>query len=196
MRSRRAGDHRAAGLLYGPGSTPPLAAPRRAVGPLRIILAGRDYLLPLAYVDNVADAIALACAATRARAAPTPSSTCTPAGRLSRACIASQRGDWTPVYAPLGLLRAGGELPPSSASACSAGARRSPAIRSSAPFAARPSAAAGARRARWQPRVRCPRRCAEGFTADTHGGDRAGAPGATRRHEDTTARRGVRRCGG
>jgi hypothetical protein len=48
------------GLLYGPGRNPPLARRSVAVGPLRVLLARPGYLLPLSYVDNVADAIALA----------------------------------------------------------------------------------------------------------------------------------------
>ena len=48
------------GLLYGPGRTPPLARRAIAAGPLRVMLASPNYLLPLAYVDNVADALLLA----------------------------------------------------------------------------------------------------------------------------------------
>lgn len=48
------------GLLYGPGRVPPLARRVAALGPLRVLFASPNYLLPLAYVDNVADAIVLA----------------------------------------------------------------------------------------------------------------------------------------
>lgn len=48
------------GLLYGPGKKPPLGRRVLSLGPLRVVLAGRDYLLPLAYVDNVAAALCLA----------------------------------------------------------------------------------------------------------------------------------------
>jgi nucleoside-diphosphate-sugar epimerase len=48
------------GLLYGPGRRPPLARRALALGPLRVIPARRSYLLPLAYVDNVVDALRLA----------------------------------------------------------------------------------------------------------------------------------------
>ncbi len=55
------------GLLYGPGRRPSLARKSAALGPFRLVLASPGYLLPLAYVDNVADAIALAVASDRAR---------------------------------------------------------------------------------------------------------------------------------
>lgn len=55
------------GLLYGPGRRAPLGRRVIKLGPLRIVLASRDYVLPLAYVENVADAILLA--ATRTGAA-------------------------------------------------------------------------------------------------------------------------------
>jgi nucleoside-diphosphate-sugar epimerase len=48
------------GLLYGPGRPPPLARRAISLGPLRLLLAHPCYLLPLAYVDNVADALLLA----------------------------------------------------------------------------------------------------------------------------------------
>jgi nucleoside-diphosphate-sugar epimerase len=45
------------GLLYGPGRRPPLARRVFAVGPVRVLMARPGYLLPLAYVENVADAL-------------------------------------------------------------------------------------------------------------------------------------------
>ncbi|MFQ5664909.1 MAG: NAD-dependent epimerase/dehydratase family protein [Candidatus Binatia bacterium] len=48
------------GLLYGPGKRPPLARRALSVGRFKLILARPDYRLPLAYVDNVADAVSLA----------------------------------------------------------------------------------------------------------------------------------------
>lgn len=48
------------GLLFGPGRRPPLARRAIAVGPFRFILARPSYRLPLAYVENVADALWLA----------------------------------------------------------------------------------------------------------------------------------------
>jgi len=48
------------GVLYGPGKRPPLARQSVSAGPFRLLLARPGYILPLAYVDNVADAVALA----------------------------------------------------------------------------------------------------------------------------------------
>jgi 2-alkyl-3-oxoalkanoate reductase len=55
------------GVLYGPGRRPPLARQSVAVSRFRFILGHRRYLLPLAHVDNVADAIALALAQPQSR---------------------------------------------------------------------------------------------------------------------------------
>lgn len=54
------------GLLYGPGRKPPLARRALALGPLRVILARRSYRLPLAYIENVVDALLLAAEAEAA----------------------------------------------------------------------------------------------------------------------------------
>lgn len=95
------------GLLYGPGRTPPLARRVAAVGPLRLLLASPDYLLPLAYVDNVADAIVLAARtpAARGRAYTIVDVHARQAdyARLYRQAAGAR---WHPVYAPLALLRA------------------------------------------------------------------------------------------
>lgn len=96
------------GLLYGPGQRPPLARRAIAVGPLlRLLLAKRGYLLPLAYVDNVADAIALAlrCDAARGRAYTIVDVHAPQAGyaRLYRQVAGA---NWTPVHVPLAPLRA------------------------------------------------------------------------------------------
>jgi nucleoside-diphosphate-sugar epimerase len=48
------------GLLYGPGKRPPLARQSFQAGPFKLLLARRNYPLPLSYVDNVADAAVLA----------------------------------------------------------------------------------------------------------------------------------------
>jgi nucleoside-diphosphate-sugar epimerase len=48
------------GLLFGPGRRPPLARRSIPAGPLRFVLARPTYRLPLAYVENVADALWLA----------------------------------------------------------------------------------------------------------------------------------------
>ena len=55
------------GVLYGASRRPPLARQSIAAGPFRFILGKPNYLLPLAHVDNVADAIALALARPAAR---------------------------------------------------------------------------------------------------------------------------------
>lgn len=50
------------GLLYGPGRRPALARQSFAAGGLKLILARRNYPLPMTHVDNVADAVVLALA--------------------------------------------------------------------------------------------------------------------------------------
>jgi nucleoside-diphosphate-sugar epimerase len=55
------------GLLYGPGRDAPLGRRVMRAGPFFVVLASPGYLLPLAYVDNVADAISLALSADRAK---------------------------------------------------------------------------------------------------------------------------------
>jgi nucleoside-diphosphate-sugar epimerase len=94
------------GLLYGPGHKPPLARRAMALGPLRVLLASRDYLLPLAYVDNVADAIALAARAEIARGrAYTIVDVHARQADYARTYREVGRQRWYPVYAPLSLLR-------------------------------------------------------------------------------------------
>jgi len=48
------------GLIFGPGRPVPLARRSVAAGRLRLLLASPSYLMPMAFVDNVADAIVLA----------------------------------------------------------------------------------------------------------------------------------------
>jgi nucleoside-diphosphate-sugar epimerase len=94
------------GLLYGPGRTPPLARRVAALGAVRVLFASRDYVLPLAYVDNVADAIALAlharAAAGRAYTIVDVHARQADYARLYRE-ISGQR--WAAVYVPPVLLR-------------------------------------------------------------------------------------------
>jgi len=96
------------GLLYGPGNKPPLARRAVALGPLRLLLASRDYLLPLAFVDNVADAIVLAAqrevARGRAYTIVDVHARQADYARLYRQ-VGGQR--WMAVYVPLRLLRLG-----------------------------------------------------------------------------------------
>jgi nucleoside-diphosphate-sugar epimerase len=95
------------GLLYGPGRRPPLARRAAAVGPLRVLLASPDYLLPLAYVDNVADAIVLA-ARTPAAGGRAYTIVDVHARQADYARLYRRQsgGRWVPLYPPLGLLRA------------------------------------------------------------------------------------------
>jgi nucleoside-diphosphate-sugar epimerase len=48
------------GLLYGPGKRPPVARQSFGLAGVKLLLATPRYTLPLAYVDNVADAVLLA----------------------------------------------------------------------------------------------------------------------------------------
>lgn len=48
------------GLIFGPGRKVPLARRAVAAGPFRLLLSSPDYLLPMSFVDNVADALVLA----------------------------------------------------------------------------------------------------------------------------------------
>jgi nucleoside-diphosphate-sugar epimerase len=96
------------GLLYGPGQRPSLARRAAALGPLRVVMAHRDYLLPLAYVDNVADAIALAVRSDAARGrAYTVVDVHAPQAAYARLYRQVQGGNWIPIYVPLRLLRLG-----------------------------------------------------------------------------------------
>jgi nucleoside-diphosphate-sugar epimerase len=96
------------GLIYGPGRKPSLARRAFSIGPTRVLLASRGYRLPLAYVDNVADALFLAATVERAK------------GRTYTIVDAQPRQDeyaelyrrasgesWTPIYPPLALVRGG-----------------------------------------------------------------------------------------
>ena len=142
------------GLLYGPGRTPPLARRVAAVGPLRVLLASPDYLLPLAYVDNVADAIVLAARTPAARGrAYTIVDVHARQAEYTRLYRQAAGASWHPVYAPLTLLRAA-----VSAAERAAGmlGRRSPITRHQVERTLR-SATFTTRRAHdelgWQPRV-------------------------------------------
>lgn len=96
------------GLLYGPGQRPSLARRAIGVGPLKVLMARRGYLLPLAYVDNVADAIALALTRDTARGrAYTIVDVHAPQAAYARLYRQMQGGNWFPIYLPLGLLRRG-----------------------------------------------------------------------------------------
>lgn len=96
------------GLLYGPGQRPPLARRAVSAGPLfKVLLAHRGYLLPLAYVDNVADAIALGLTRDAARGrAYTVVDVHAPQAGYARLYRQIAGGNWTPLYVPLSPLRA------------------------------------------------------------------------------------------
>jgi nucleoside-diphosphate-sugar epimerase len=71
-------------------------------------MARRGYLLPLAYVDNAADAIVRALNTDAARGrAYTIVDVHAPQAAYARLYRQVQGGNWMPFYLPLGLLRAG-----------------------------------------------------------------------------------------
>ncbi len=93
------------GLLYGPGKKPPLARRAITVGPSLVVFARPDYLLPLAYVDNVADAVYLAAtsAAAVGRAYTVVDQHVAQRDylRLYRSVAGAS---WSPIFVPVGLL--------------------------------------------------------------------------------------------
>lgn len=93
------------GLLYGPGRKPPLA--RRAVkaGPLRVILGSPRYLLPMSYVENVADALLLAARTEGAAGkAYTIVDTNVPQAEYAARYREAAGEHWRSFYVPAGLL--------------------------------------------------------------------------------------------
>lgn len=95
------------GPLYGPGRRPPLARRSLAVGPLRLILARPDYLLPLSHVANVADALVRAAAEPPARGrAYTVVDEQVPQARFVQMYRRLSGARWIPVYLPVGVLPA------------------------------------------------------------------------------------------
>jgi nucleoside-diphosphate-sugar epimerase len=93
------------GLLYGPGRRPPLARRAFAIGRLRVILGSPSYLLPLSYVENVADALLLA---GRAEGVCGRAYTIvdTTVGQAEYSVLYRQaaRQQWRAVYVPAALL--------------------------------------------------------------------------------------------
>ncbi|MGH7787922.1 MAG: hypothetical protein ACRERC_13690, partial [Candidatus Binatia bacterium] len=152
---------------------------RRAVaaGPLRVMLASPNYLLPLAYVDNVADAIVLAARRPEARGrAYTIVDVHARQGDYARLYRQTSGASWHPVYVPLGLLRLA-----VSAAEMAAGrlGRRSPITRHQVERTLR-SATFVTRRAHdelgWQPRVPIDEALRRSFAAPP--GGTTGAPAA------------------
>lgn len=94
------------GLLYGPGRVPPLGRRVIALGPLRVFLASPGYLLPLAFVDNVADALVLAAQKPEARGrAYTIVDAHVRQADYARLYRRASGQRWIALYAPLGLIR-------------------------------------------------------------------------------------------
>lgn len=93
------------GLLYGPGKRPPLARQSFAAKGLRLILARRDYRLPMTHVDNVADAVVLA---LRAPGAVGQAFTIVDENIRQEeytALFRAASGEaWRPVYLPVGAV--------------------------------------------------------------------------------------------
>jgi nucleoside-diphosphate-sugar epimerase len=154
------------GLLYGPGQRPSLARRAIGIGPLRLLLARRGYLLPLAYVENVADAIALALARDAARGrAYTIVDVHAPQAAYARLYRQMQGGNWVPIYLPLGLVRGGVSAIETLARLVG---RRAPISRHQVERTLR-SATFSTRRAReelgWQPRIALDEALRRSFTA-------------------------------
>ena len=96
------------GLLYGPGKRPPAARQSFNVGGFKLTLARPDYVLPLAYVDNVADAVLLA---LRSDTAIGQAFTIVDENVRQRAHLVAYRHaaaeHWRPVFLPVGMVAAG-----------------------------------------------------------------------------------------
>jgi nucleoside-diphosphate-sugar epimerase len=93
------------GLLFGPGKRPPLARQSFGVGGLKLILATPNYTLPMAFVDNVADAVLLAarCDAAVGRAFTIVDANVRQAEYLASYRAASGEA-WRPVFLPVGAV--------------------------------------------------------------------------------------------
>jgi nucleoside-diphosphate-sugar epimerase len=167
------------GILYGPGRRPPLGRRVIALGPLRIVVAGRDYLLPLSYVDNVADAIILAAETGRALGrAYTLVDAHVPQAEYLRLYREISGARWKPIYAPLGLVRLATGLIERTALAVG---RRPPVTRHQVERTLR-SATFDGRRAReelgWEPRVDVRSALSRSLCPEHAGEERDGAPAA------------------
>lgn len=95
------------GLLYGPGKRPPLARQSFTAGRFKLILATPRYTLPLAYVDNVADAVLLAARAEDAAGkAFTIVDQNVPQAEYVHLYLKASGESWRPVYLPVGVVAA------------------------------------------------------------------------------------------
>ncbi|MBI4514421.1 MAG: NAD-dependent epimerase/dehydratase family protein [Deltaproteobacteria bacterium] len=93
------------GLLYGPGRRPPLARQAVALGPARVILGSRKYLMPMSYVENTAAALLLAARAEGAAGrAYTVVDANVPHAEYARRYRQAAGQQWQAVYVPAGLL--------------------------------------------------------------------------------------------
>lgn len=93
------------GLLYGPGKRPPLARQSFSVGPFKLILAPPAYPLPMTYVDNVADAVLLAAAATDVVGrAFTIVDANVPQAEYAALYREASGERWRPVFLPVGMI--------------------------------------------------------------------------------------------
>jgi 2-alkyl-3-oxoalkanoate reductase len=142
------------GLIFGPGRKVPLARRAVAAGPFRLLLASPDYLLPMSFVDNVADGLVLASRRPEA------------IGRIytlvdehvrqadyARMFRQASGESWRPVYVPPAVIRSAVSLVERAARAAG---KRSPVSRHQVERTLRSARFDGSRvRAEldWQPRV-------------------------------------------
>jgi 2-alkyl-3-oxoalkanoate reductase len=93
------------GLIYGPGRRPPLARRALPFGPLRVILGSPRYLLPMSYVENVADGLVFAARAEGATGkAYTLVDVNVPQREYERRYRAAAGEHWRAVHVPGALL--------------------------------------------------------------------------------------------
>lgn len=159
------------GLLYGPGHTPPLARRAVGLGPLlRVILASPEYLLPLAYVENVADALSLAARVPAAVGrAYTVVDTHAQQGDYARLYRRVRGGRWLSVYVPPRVLGTGIGLVEKAMGALG---RRSPITRHQVERTLRSARFDGTRAERelgWRPRFRLEDALRRSFRPDEAG---------------------------
>lgn len=99
------------GLLYGPGRNPPVARQSIPVGGFRLLLARRDYPLPLTHVDNVADAVVAALKASGVDGqAFTIVDDNVAQQRYTELYLAVSGQRWRPVYLPVNLVARAAKL--------------------------------------------------------------------------------------
>jgi len=93
------------GLLYGPGRRPPVARQSFDAAGMKLILATPRYVLPMAYVDNVADAVLLALRCDAAVGLPFTlvDENARQADYLKAYRAAAGEG-WRPVFLPVGAV--------------------------------------------------------------------------------------------